>query len=181
MTHAIRQAAARAANALSDMDPKKVGNPADQRTWFGNLFWMIDQVRENADTWPRDKTGRWVGFVVGVLRESGAMIEGPYDDDPRAVTKPVSDAHMTLLARYAEMSRAVKATDLESACTRAVNDVISESPFVCGLRIGNIQGILCARGITTADAERDISRPLLHKAYEEIGIRPPETTEAPTP
>ncbi len=41
--------------------------------------------------------------------------------------------------------------------------------------IGFVQGVLAANGILNTKAERDRTRPLFHKAYEEMGIDVPQT------
>lgn len=43
--------------------------------------------------------------------------------------------------------------------------------------IGFIQGVLAVRGYLDVDEERNRTRPLFHKAYEEIGLAIPKTSQ----
>lgn len=43
--------------------------------------------------------------------------------------------------------------------------------------IGFIQGVLASRGYLDVDAERDRTRPLFHKAYTEMGLDIPQTSQ----
>jgi hypothetical protein len=43
--------------------------------------------------------------------------------------------------------------------------------------LGFIQGILFANGVITIDEERNISRPLIHRAYKNAGLNPPESID----
>ena len=38
-----------------------------------NLMWMCDQIEQNACQWPDDKTGRWLGFIQGILASQGII------------------------------------------------------------------------------------------------------------
>lgn len=43
------------------------------RTGAAHLRWMCRTARDNAAFWPVDKTGRWLGFVQGVLAARGLL------------------------------------------------------------------------------------------------------------
>lgn len=43
--------------------------------------------------------------------------------------------------------------------------------------LGYIQGVLIERGLTTVQEERDFSRPLFHRAYEQEGIEIPKSVD----
>jgi hypothetical protein len=43
--------------------------------------------------------------------------------------------------------------------------------------LGFIQGILFANGIITIEEERNISRPLIHRAYKDSGSNPPKSID----
>jgi hypothetical protein len=46
---------------------------------------MIDKLCESVDSWPTDKTNRWIGFVQGVL-----YVDGLIDiDTERDFTRPL--------------------------------------------------------------------------------------------
>lgn len=85
------------------------------------------------------------------------------------------EAHLDLLTRYSGMSE--NQTDVASLCLRAAALARGDGPFELGLKLGRIQGLLCARGVTTADSEREVSRPVLHAAYAADRIAIPETTQ----
>jgi hypothetical protein len=47
--------------------------------------------------------------------------------------------------------------------------------------LGYVQGVLCEKGVTTTDKERDFSRPLFHEAYRNEGIDIPPTLDKVKP
>ena len=53
-----------------------------------NLLWMCDRIEENADTWPADKTGRWLGFIQATL----GLQQLADMDEEREVSRPLYHA-----------------------------------------------------------------------------------------
>lgn len=53
-----------------------------------NLMWMCERIEENADIWPADKVGRWLGFVQATLGLQGAADM----DHERDVSRPLYHA-----------------------------------------------------------------------------------------
>lgn len=43
------------------------------KTSAENLSWMLRRLLHESDTFPVDKTGRWIGFVHGVLAMAGFL------------------------------------------------------------------------------------------------------------
>lgn len=43
--------------------------------------------------------------------------------------------------------------------------------------LGCVQGIMLANGMLTRDRERDLTRPLFHQAYQEMGMPVPESIQ----
>lgn len=68
---ATRKALAETIVGLRDMIPENESKFGSE--FFGkemsldHLEWMLGHTLENIDTWPIDKSGRWIGFVQGVL------------------------------------------------------------------------------------------------------------------
>lgn len=50
-----------------------------------NLLWMCERIEECADSWPVDKTGRWLGFVQATL----GLQELADMDEEREVSRPL--------------------------------------------------------------------------------------------
>ncbi len=63
-------------------------NPLPEELTLNYAGWMLDQMKENADTWPSDKLNRWLGFVQGILVLHGATTV----DDERKRTRPIFHA-----------------------------------------------------------------------------------------
>jgi len=38
-----------------------------------HLIWMCEKIIENSWDWPYDKTGRWIGFIQGILAAQGLL------------------------------------------------------------------------------------------------------------
>lgn len=50
-------------DGLKDPDPMR----RDPEMSRPHLIWMCQIITNHAHVWPKDKTGRWLGFVQGVL------------------------------------------------------------------------------------------------------------------
>lgn len=67
----------------------------DEEPWNGNphmtaehLKWMLTQIEENAEEWPVDKTGRWLGYVQGILVSVDALDVTAERDRTRLIFRP---------------------------------------------------------------------------------------------
>jgi hypothetical protein len=65
---------------LKDMIPEREPGGArsplfhnEDDTSFDHLRWMADHLLTNIDTFPTDKTSRWIGFIQGVMVMKGAL------------------------------------------------------------------------------------------------------------
>jgi len=56
-----------------------------QRLSNKNLLWMCKEIQKMEKEWPGDKTGRWCGFIQGVM----AMKNLIYVDEERELSRPV--------------------------------------------------------------------------------------------
>ena len=68
---AVKRALLETIDGLIDMMPVEESLFAEQ--FFGkemslnHVRWMAETAKANVSSWPIDKTGRWIGFIQGVL------------------------------------------------------------------------------------------------------------------
>lgn len=70
----VREALREVASTLRQkLSAGELGEPGDYTFKFPphgdpeHLEWMLDQIVENYNTWPIDKSSRWLGFVQGMM------------------------------------------------------------------------------------------------------------------
>lgn len=68
----IQRAQAEVLEGLVEPMGNPLGRP-DPKTDPENLRWMIEHALANIETFPDDKTGRWIGFIQGVLSAQGKL------------------------------------------------------------------------------------------------------------
>ena len=68
----IQNANYQIASHLLESIPTNIPNSNDY-TSPSNLVWMMNTVMSSITSFPDDKTGRWIGFVQGVLTCSGLL------------------------------------------------------------------------------------------------------------
>lgn len=145
-----------------------------------NLLWLCQTIQKEGRNWSPDKTGRWLGFVEGVMaeRDNAPVADWPFPS--ASVTgvsstpaSPIMQAHATLLERYITLS--ASDPDMAGFCEKARARLSTLSHADMGVLMGVLQGRLCARGLCDVKTERDISRPLFHAAYQREGQVVPPT------
>ena len=84
----------------------------------------------------------------------------------------IRDATKECFQRYSSFA-------LDTASKELINEAIKNSQTLpidkLSRWLGYIQGVLIERKLTTIQEERDFSRPLFHKAYENEGIEIPKS------
>lgn len=111
------------------------------------------------------------------------------------MTYKADDATRELFARYLEIVLQAQAAKAGAAFADAPEDpalslenlawMCREGARQCGMApldkmsrwLGFVQGCLAMRGLVTVGEERDVSRPLFHRAYREAGIPVPPRME----
>jgi hypothetical protein len=152
-----------------------------------NLLWLCRTALTEGPHWPADKTGRWTGFVEGVLAEEEhfpvSSWENPLSKESidSLVLSPVATAHQQLLTRYQTLPGHPLEADLARLACQFDQHLSTQSPDVMGLVLGYLQGRLCRRGWLDVGVERDVSRPLFHAAYKAEDQGVPATFERKLP
>jgi hypothetical protein len=67
----LRDALTATVVGLKGMIPE--GDDGVGDTSFANLRWMADKCIAEMETFPPDKTSRWIGFIQGVLATKGHL------------------------------------------------------------------------------------------------------------
>lgn len=73
------------------------------KTSADHLRWMMDELVKNIDTFPADKTSRWIGFIQGVMAANGALDVDAERDRTRPLFKKAYE--IMEAARHAPASR----------------------------------------------------------------------------
>lgn len=84
----LREALHQTAHHLREITRGEGKGPGPNYFSTGNLYWMMDTVLANIETFPTDKISRWIGFVQGVLGMKDLLVI----DDERDRTRPFFQA-----------------------------------------------------------------------------------------
>lgn len=159
-----------------------------------NLAWLCRTALADGGAWSEDKPARWLGFAQGVMATRHGI---PADSDacppkglapavrPAPPEASVAGATAALFRRYAAMARAAgpgsgsptSPGGVLALCLDGEARAASLPHAALGLRLGYVQGVLCALGIADVRRERDVSRPLFHAAYRAEGAAVPPTRD----
>lgn len=86
---------------------------------------------------------------------------------------PLQKANLLVLDRiYTEYELNDRCTLM---CLKAIENIGTWPDDKTSRWLGFIQGVLYAEGKLSIDEERNLTRPLFHKAYKEMGIEIPES------
>lgn len=131
---------------------------------------------------PNDKSGRWFGFIIGVLthRQAGVDLHLNLTDDiPAPVVSTcrlLAEGLMPVIYGMSddEVSNGIHCSDkaLVTYFADRIHDKSIE-PAMVNFLLGHLQGVLIARGDLDMDEERNRTRPSFHSAYRQAGIEPP--------
>lgn len=72
MNQLLTRALLKTLEGLQPMIPSE-DEDSDAKTSWQNLRWMAVTAIQNIETWPSDKTSRWIGFIQGVLAARGIL------------------------------------------------------------------------------------------------------------
>lgn len=150
---------------------------------------------------PRDKICRWLGYSYGIimarhpnLTQVFSFNEPKFDEDFSG--HPIVRASVQVLGNLkAIMQGRQKITahdrDLHDShyiannahasnlIEKLIEDAIRDGKHIgvnaLSLRVGLIQGYMISYYFLDVSEERNRTRPIFHKAYEELGIRPPKS------
>lgn len=82
-------------------------------------------------------------------------------------------ATLLLFKRY--KNKFILTDDLQKLCEKGIIEIDTYPIDKLSRWLGFIQGYVCSTNQTTIKLERDISRPLFHKAYQREGLEIPIT------
>lgn len=85
MTHKIALRAANVAVIAGLQDQLITAEFGRDATSATHLRWMCDELLDNLGHMPADKSGRWIGFIQGVMAANGVLNV----DDERDRTRPI--------------------------------------------------------------------------------------------
>jgi hypothetical protein len=99
---------------------------------------------------------------------------------------PLYKAHCEIFKRYIAILKEADPGDrgdktspghLISLCEQAIKRPDAPDDKVSRW-LGFVQGVMAVKGLISVDEERDLTRPLFHRAYEEMGIENPPSITA---
>jgi hypothetical protein len=178
------------------MKPERLeGRPYSQDESPDHLHWMIEKVRQTQDM-PNDKAGRWLGCVYGLAAAQNAVPTEVEQEIWRILSQSRVDMPQSLVHAYRaivpELSqRLERLRDRNDVSEPFINLMQFDIDWISGehrnanqpsvmwasFQIGYIQGYLKAFGEIDFTEERDRTRPIMHAAYNAVGIEPPATIE----
>ncbi len=85
MTHKIALRAANVAVIAGLQDILRTAEFGTETTSAAHLRWMCDELLDNLGTMPADKSGRWIGFIQGVMAANRVLDV----DEERNRTRPI--------------------------------------------------------------------------------------------
>jgi hypothetical protein len=189
---------------IADLLPLAVAKMATERP--GNKFyshdespihlrWMIGNVQSTHDI-PDDKSGRWLGCVYGLAAAQDAVPSQVEKEIWRILSHSRVEMPFSLGEAYAkivpELSvRLKRLRDRADVPASILNLMQFDIDWIAGehkgegrpsvlwasFQIGYIQGYLKAFNEIDFTEERDRTRPIMHAAYNAVGIAPPATVE----
>ncbi|WP_315922331.1 hypothetical protein [Mesorhizobium sp. SP-1A] len=150
---------------------------------------------------PRDKICRWLGYSYGIIMARHPNLtrifsfnEPKFGEDfsghpiVRASLQVLGNLHSTMLRRQKLMASDGDRPDshytedndhVSNLIEKLIEDAMLDAKYIgvnaLSLRVGFIQGYMVSYHFLDVSEERNITRPIFHKAYEELGIRPPKS------
>lgn len=149
------------------------------------LLWMVDTV-EKERTWPRDKSVRWLGFVVGAV---DFALYGPQDVSIRRMVdidcRVLSFRHPVherlLFSAMDEVLEGLEAIAEERASAAGVElaEAARRSPnaMKASFCLGYLQAYMTGWKMIDVDSERDRTRPIFHRIYAACGYDIPKSKD----
>jgi hypothetical protein len=157
---------------------------------------LVKQASKRDDL-PRDKVCRWLGYCYGIVMARHSSLSQIFSfNEPKLVddlsNHPVVMASLEILnhlqtiiqkndkiVRYADnfpnTENVYAPILIEALIDYTKKDAKLIGVNALSLRLGLIQGYMVAYNYIDVDQERNFTRPLFHKAYENIGIVPPRS------
>jgi hypothetical protein len=164
------------------------GTVYDEYENLKHLKWMITTI-EQADDMPEDKIGRWIGSVCGILKCKYGLSQTSLS----AITEDIIDGRRTswdhpLMKASAEivggLQDRVKNSKLDPNALIELENLFhffeakqENSVLIASFNVGKIQSLLKCNKLLDFDEERNRTRPIMHAAYQEMGLKPPKTRE----
>lgn len=181
--------------AVSEMAKDSLtGKQYDQDESPKHLIWMINRVQDTEDM-PDDKAGRWLGCVYGLVAAQQSVPAHVEQEIWKILSRSKTEMADSMSTAYAlivpELStRLQRLRDRSDVSTTILNLMQYDIDWIKGERqdevpsllwasfqIGYIQGYLKAFREIDFTEERDRTRPIMHAAYNAVGIEPPATVE----
>jgi hypothetical protein len=183
-------------HAVAQMAIERVGgDPYHQDESPTHLLWMIDKVQRTFDM-PDDKAGRWLGCVYGLAAAQRAIPPHAEQEIWQVLGGARVEMADSLTYAYSQIvpelsQRLKRLRDRADVPASTLNLMQFDIDWIAGehpdeeapsllwasFQIGYIQGYLKAFREIDFTEERDRTRPIMHAAYNAVGIAPPVTVE----
>ena len=183
-------------HAIAEMTPERLkGRPYSSDENPDHLRWMVKTVCETVDM-PDDKAGRWLGCVYGLASAQKAIPHRVEQEIWKLLSQSRIGMPGSLAEAYQEIvpelsKRVERLRDRKDIPEGFLNLMQFDIDWIAGehtnsaspsliwasFQIGYIQGYLKAFGEIDFTEERERTRPIMHAAYNAIGIEPPATIE----
>lgn len=142
-------------------------NEKDKYSQINHLLWMVDVV-ENKKMFI-DKKYRWIGFIFSY---TGDLF---LEDYKNTVPLAFAQGYLEIINRYIDIiddeNIALK-NELFSLVKCLKYEIVSLEEL--SFRVGRLQGKMIQKGIIDVETERNLTRPIFHKIYADLGWSEPD-------